>query len=89
MSATTPAPAPAEDQVVVEGALKSATVVEVKVDPYYLRDQGWFHEDDADDQVEQVLDVVRRWHDEHHPDAWKFCTAEPCADVRRVAEDLP
>lgn len=33
---------------------------------------------------EDVLSVVRRWHDDNHPDPWPFCRHELCVQLRPV-----
>lgn len=37
-----------------------------------------FHEE------ESAVEVVRRWHDDVHPGAFRFCSEQPCHAVGRT-----
>lgn len=66
------------------------TVVDVDVDisPRDLEAAGWRYvgggEDDEIDAIsyEDVIDVVHRWHDESHKGPWRWCSEQPCDELR-------
>jgi len=49
-----------------------------------LERAGWRYvgRDENVPSTETVLDVVRRWHDDTHPDPWRWCHEEPCDTLR-------
>lgn len=40
------------------------------------------------DQAARVGEVLKRWHDESHEGAYKWCQEQPCRGVRRALGDV-
>jgi hypothetical protein len=63
------------------------TEVDIEIDPHDLEEAGWVFVGDKDDKPltpsegDAIRSTVRRWHDQAHPDAWRFCFLEPCRDI--------
>lgn len=65
--------------------------VDLTIDAQDLEDAGWIYVGDTDEHVSGVglLKLVFRWHNDTHPDAFRYCAEEPCHTIyQAVSEGL-
>lgn len=61
------------------------TEVDVDIEPEDLQRAGWVYVGDdteGEASTERVIDVVHRWHDDHHDGPWRWCQHELCDELR-------
>lgn len=62
----------------------SAATVTVPVTTHRLPEALPPLADTAADQIDQIRDVLERWHDETHPGSFRFCYERPCREIAGI-----